>query len=232
MRSSLSQVGDLAVARFGESADLIWRVERGDGLQDFLHEVSELAMTSVCALTPEAGPSQPMSRGAVWASRVIRRGVRSRTVLGSPTNFSVDERDYYHWLIELGAEIRWTAAAIDRLFLVDGQLALIKQDAAQQVSAPLVITNPSLVAALGTWFELTWSSARLMSDGFDGISGTRSRDLELLKLLEAGLTDEAVARRLGISTRQLGRRVAGLCGELGVAGRIGLGAAAVRAGWL
>jgi hypothetical protein len=82
MGSPSSPVGELAMAHFGESAELIWRVDRGGGLQDFLQAVSEVASTSVCALTPEAGPSQPMSRGAglglagAPARRAITDGAR------------------------------------------------------------------------------------------------------------------------------------------------------------
>jgi DNA-binding NarL/FixJ family response regulator len=54
----------------------------------------------------------------------------------------------------------------------------------------------------------------------------------LLARMAAGNTDESIARRLGISDRQVRRRIARLLNQLGVSSRFAAGAEAVRRGWL
>ena len=54
----------------------------------------------------------------------------------------------------------------------------------------------------------------------------------MLELMAAGLKDEIVARRLGLSTRTLRRRIAGVMRELGADTRFQAGCEAVRRGWL
>ena len=52
----------------------------------------------------------------------------------------------------------------------------------------------------------------------------------LLQLLAAGLSDHAVARRTGVCTRTVGRRLARLQEKLGSRTRFGLGVEAARRG--
>ncbi|MEH1126371.1 helix-turn-helix domain-containing protein [Micromonospora sp. CPCC 206061] len=53
----------------------------------------------------------------------------------------------------------------------------------------------------------------------------------LLGLLAAGLTDEAIARTLGVSLRTIQRRIHDLLLELGVTTRFQAGLAARERGW-
>lgn len=57
-------------------------------------------------------------------------------------------------------------------------------------------------------------------------------ELELLRLLAAGLPLDAVARRLGISNRTVRRRVRVVCDRLNVAHPVQAIVCAVRSGWL
>jgi DNA-binding NarL/FixJ family response regulator len=54
----------------------------------------------------------------------------------------------------------------------------------------------------------------------------------LLAYLNAGLTDEAIARELDVSERTVGRRISRLQDMLGVASRFQLGSQAARRGWV
>jgi DNA-binding NarL/FixJ family response regulator len=58
------------------------------------------------------------------------------------------------------------------------------------------------------------------------------QDREVLSLLLAGLTDEAIARELDVTVRTVGRRVRQLMDAAGVNTRIQLGWQASRPGWL
>lgn len=56
--------------------------------------------------------------------------------------------------------------------------------------------------------------------------------IALAQLLAQGLTDEAIARRLGISDRSVRRRVAEIVDILGARSRFQAGVNAAEAGWL
>jgi DNA-binding CsgD family transcriptional regulator len=55
---------------------------------------------------------------------------------------------------------------------------------------------------------------------------------EILRLMAAGLTDEAIASRLGISARSARRHIAAIMDALGAVSRFQAGAEAARRGWL
>jgi DNA-binding NarL/FixJ family response regulator len=58
------------------------------------------------------------------------------------------------------------------------------------------------------------------------------RHRELVRMLGGGLTDEAMARKLGVSERTVRRLVSELTERLGAASRFQAGVCAVRLGWL
>jgi DNA-binding NarL/FixJ family response regulator len=63
-------------------------------------------------------------------------------------------------------------------------------------------------------------------------SAPAAEDAHLLALMAAGLKDEVVARRLGLSLRTVRRRIANLMDELGADTRFQAGLEAARRGWL
>ena len=67
-----------------------------------------------------------------------------------------------------------------------------------------------------------------------GVSGTDGGAVrrEILRLMAAGLTDEAIAGRLGISARSARRHIAAIMDALGAVSRFQAGAEAARRGWL
>lgn len=67
------------------------------------------------------------------------------------------------------------------------------------------------------------------ANGTHAVSGDEKA---LLRLLAAGLTDEAAARRLGISVRTARRQVAVLMNKLGASSRFQAGHRAAQRGWL
>jgi hypothetical protein len=90
-----------------------------------------------------------------------------------------------------------------------------------------LVQAPALVAALRALFEELWRRATPVP-----CAPASTRDPRgVLRLLAQGLTDEAVARRLGVSVRTVRQRVADAMDELGVRTRFAAAAAAARNGW-
>jgi DNA-binding CsgD family transcriptional regulator/sugar-specific transcriptional regulator TrmB len=126
-----------------------------------------------------------------------------------------------------------------KLLVVDRTWAILPLTSSQiGTSGSAVLVHRSrLTDALVSLFEALWEQASpittvdelIESDGV--VSGTPP-DVQLLRLLAAGLKDETIARHLDVSERTLRRRVTTLLDRLGAASRFQAGIQAVRRGWL
>ena len=82
-------------------------------------------------------------------------------------------------------------------------------------------------------FRTAWEVAKPLNAAALADLGLITADERaLLKLLAAGLTDEAAARRLGRSVRTTRRQVAALMDKLGASSRFQAGHKAAERGWL
>ncbi|MEP6797984.1 MAG: LuxR C-terminal-related transcriptional regulator, partial [Lapillicoccus sp.] len=83
-------------------------------------------------------------------------------------------------------------------------------------------------------FEVFWGLALPISPAVEATGPTASDpgSRRLLTLLAAGLTDESIARELGVSERTVARRIVVLQRALGAQGRFQLGVQAIRHGLL
>ena len=224
---------DVVRRHLHRAEDGVWTIESGPPVRRFIDELSASTTTNVVTMNPgNFLPGESMSKGAVWDERSLQRGIQHRTIVGSPRNFSNDDRQYCRWLSGLGAEVRWNAAVVNRMIMVDGAVALLRAERDDSTSDAVVVTSPGLLATCQGLFDALWQAARPLSEGFMAEPTHDEVDQELLKLLGAGATDAQVARALDMSPRQVGRRIARLATELDAVGRFALGAAAQRRGWL
>ena len=84
--------------------------------------------------------------------------------------------------------------------------------------------SPSAIAAV----TVEVSSAATPADGYP--AGLTAREVEVLRLVAAGLTDAQVAARLFLSPRTVGNHVGSVLGKLGAANRREAAARAARHG--
>ena len=91
----------------------------------------------------------------------------------------------------------------------------------------MVVEEPVLVQGLLCLFEAVWTACRWAMPDSPTLA-----ERNLLERMATGSTDQAIARRLGISDRQVRRRIARLLQRLGASSRFAAGAEAVRRGWL
>lgn len=90
----------------------------------------------------------------------------------------------------------------------------------------LVVRGGALLDALVAMFELMWDQA--LPGPVPPGEQDAGPDGPLLTLLAAGLKDDAIARQLSLSTRTVGRRIAGLMDALGARTRFQAGLLAQR----
>ncbi|MER7334059.1 MULTISPECIES: LuxR C-terminal-related transcriptional regulator [unclassified Micromonospora] len=93
-----------------------------------------------------------------------------------------------------------------------------------------IVVRPSpLLDGLVLLFDACWS--RAVPLGVDA-TALDVQALQVLKLLAAGLQDEAIARQLGTTTRTVRRRVQDVLAALHAKSRFHAGVEASRRGWV
>ncbi|WP_234349186.1 MULTISPECIES: LuxR C-terminal-related transcriptional regulator [unclassified Streptomyces] len=141
---------------------------------------------------------------------------------------------YARWLTQEGGQVRTSPLLPPRLLIFDRSVAVVPIDPANSRLGALCTSAPGIVASLLTLFDQTWDSAvPLGADRPRSTDSTPSAaELELLKLLASGMTDEAAGKRLGVSLRTVRRQMSALMKRLHASSRFEAGLKAAQQGWL
>ncbi|ARP73108.1 DNA-binding response regulator [Streptomyces pluripotens] len=163
----------------------------------------------------------------------IARGVRHRSIyetkfLSDPVGAAILER-----CAAAGEEIRLLPRLTVKMKLTDGLQALMALTPTGS-SVALHLTSPVVVDALRHYFELLWREARPLTAPPPSSGAVEERErqrLGIAALMRQGLKDEAIARRLGLTSRTVRRRISEIMDELSAETRFAAGAEAQRRGW-
>jgi DNA-binding CsgD family transcriptional regulator len=160
------------------------------------------------------------------AQQVVCRTVYDRVAVEQTGKLATIER-----LADAGEEGRVLPSVPMKLYLSDDRLALLPlQRRPSELEAALVIHPSGLLDALGKLFEGLWQRALPLGLPDASAGAAESERQRLIALLLSGLTDQAIARQLGIGYRTAQRRIAALMTELGATTRFQAGVqAALRA---
>lgn len=189
------------------------------------------ATTDVCIASAGASPVLD-----TVASSVRIRAIHPRTALARR-----NDRDRVTRLLDIGHHARTVERLPVAVLVVDRRMALLPvhgSDVDGPASAAVLIWPGGLHDTLLAAFERTWAAATalrvrggdLAEDAEYGVP--TSDDLRLLELLLIGLTDQAIAGRLGVGERTVQRRVRDLIDLVGVQTRIQLIWQASQRGWI
>ncbi|MEY9861715.1 DNA-binding CsgD family transcriptional regulator/sugar-specific transcriptional regulator TrmB [Catenulispora sp. GAS73] len=207
-----------------------------DAIQSRLEALAGGAKTELLSVAPGAGQRrETLEASRDLDSALLRRGVRMRTLAQDSMRTSPHTVAYSRWMIEGGAQIRTSPVLPPRMVIVDRACAMVPLDPADTSKGAVQVAEPGVVTALVALFEHAWERAvPLDAPAADPQpqDGPTDADRELLKLMAAGVTDEAAANRLGVSLRTVRRRIADLMERLGATSRFDAGLKAGRRGWL
>lgn len=131
----------------------------------------------------------------------------------------------------LGAHVRTGPYLPPLLMISDQRAALIPLDIAHPGAGAVFIREVAIAAALAAVFADIWGKATPWARAA-GPADVTTGERVLLRLLAEGLTDEAAARRLGVSLRTIRRQTAALMDKLGASSRFQAGYKAAQRGWL
>jgi DNA-binding CsgD family transcriptional regulator len=170
------------------------------------------------------------SSANIGGRRVRSRFIHARSALVTAGGAQRIERD-----IAAGEEVRFLPEAPMKMILADEQAGLIPLLATPQVLDSCILVYPSaLLDALSTLFETLWQHAQpYIPEQTAGRGGESLGEEErrIIALLAMGLSDEAIARQLGIGHRTIQRRVQALLQRLGATSRFQAGVLAASRGW-
>ena len=180
-------------------------------------------------LRPDAWAMPRESQVSELLAEAMATGRRSRAIY--PARALSEAPDALRTRARLGERVRVISEVPTRMFILGDAHAVLPEPIGFTDEPRVHVRQRSVVAALTLWFELLWSSASPVPELESGQGRPDARRF-LLEQLMAGVTDDVIARKLGIGLRTVRRRIAELMSELGVDTRFQAGVEAVRRGWL
>lgn len=208
--------GDLEVLRTGEE------------VRRRLHELSLLTTEEVLAMHPTMASREVLEEGQALDRVLLERRVRYRVIWPHSARQQAAVHSYLTALVSEGADIRTSSQIPCRMLVLDRAYAVVPMNDGSTGAA--VVGGSFHVAFLTNLFEHCWAAAQPVQGlGYDD-DVLEAIEIAILTDMANGRSDEAISRRLNVSTRTLRRYVSQISAKLGVETRFQLGLAAVRQG--
>lgn len=166
------------------------------------------------------------------AERLLERGVRMRTVYLDSVRNDAATVAHADWLAAGGGLIRSVPSLPNRMIICDRKTAIVAVDPDDTAAGAVVVRTAGVVSSLHALFENVWQSAQPMSvtSPPSDSQELNAQQLEVLRLLSQGHTDEYVGARLGVSARTARRIATKLMEHLGARSRFQTGVYAAAKG--
>lgn len=214
-------------SRFAGSAEMIEVVHGADAVNQRWLQVQRSAQSVIRVFDkpPYIDPGNPAEPG------LLNRGVSFKTVYDRGA-LDVPGKLAGVWeAADAGEDSRIASDVPLKMFVADHRMAIVPLREGTDVDSAVVLHASCLLDALIALFGAVWARAVPLR-GRDRSAGNRLAltDIhhKLLDLLDAGLTDEAIARHLGVSYRTVQRRISELMDMLGTTTRFQLGVQSAR----
>jgi sugar-specific transcriptional regulator TrmB len=203
------------------------RLIRGaDNISSVLQAAVDECRDELLTIQPGGGrPYELLERAVERELPALQRGVKQLTIYQHSIRAHGPTIEYVRRVTEAGAEIRTIDEVIDRLIIIDREVAFIPT-AFPRGQEALEIRHPAIVRFLARLFENVWSRA-LPWDGAvtpakpDGVVSETHQ--AIIRMLIGGHTQSRIARELGISARTLTTHIGKISSELGSGSPIQLG---------
>ncbi|MFI7348082.1 DUF6879 family protein [Streptomyces sp. NPDC049936] len=181
-------------------------------------------------------PGGAQSQASLDASRpldeaALNRGVDLLSLYQESVRNDSATLDYARWMSESGGQVRTAPLLPPRFLVFDRRVAVVPIDPENTRRGALCTREPAVVATLCALFFQVWETAVPLDNGRTGEGLTTSEKL-LLRFLASGLTDDAAAKRLGVSLRTVRRQMSSLMERLDARSRFEAGLKAAQLGWI
>jgi DNA-binding CsgD family transcriptional regulator/sugar-specific transcriptional regulator TrmB len=202
------------------------QIELIDSLPDVRAAIADLsakARREILTAQPGGGRREDvLVEAAPRDYDTLSRGVEMRILYQHTARSSRGTHSYVEQVTRLGAQVRTLADQFMRFLIFDRECAVFATPG--DPNNAVVIRNPYVVAFMVEAYERLW----LTAEPFEADGDTQPEIMDDLKdaivrLLTAGMTDAAVARRLGMSVRTCRRHVAEIMAVLDAESRFQAG---------
>jgi DNA-binding CsgD family transcriptional regulator/sugar-specific transcriptional regulator TrmB len=233
IRAELANLTELHRGRAAGEATVLETLARPHDVRERLAELSFFTRSSVWAIQP-AGPHSRASRAdaARLDLRSLRRGVDMRIIYDIAVLNGEHNLTWLRQRVTSGAQIRVRQGPLQRLIIMDEQVAVIQADPADSRRGALIVRHGGLLNGLLELFRLSWDDSQEVRLDDGAGQALTADDRVVLDLLASGATDEIAARKAGISVRHFRRRVARMMEQLRADSRFQAGVMAARHGWI
>jgi DNA-binding NarL/FixJ family response regulator len=189
--------------------ELITRDNRGrQFVQDFGATVSEMVRSMHPGPLP---PGEVLINALAEDAALITRGVRVRAIYSESINSAPRQRKYLSDLAATGVEVRLASHVPFDLLIADSHSALVSAHPDDPSGAAVIVRGPTLVRSYVALYEDCWLRSTPYAARSVEVGATAGELTEqhrtTLRLLANGLTDERIARKLGVSLRTVSRLV-------------------------
>lgn len=201
----------------------------GEEVRARLEEIRDGVTTSISSAHPTMAPADVLNAALDSDAELMRRGIVFRELFTHTALRYHSSMTYVRAMRRLGAQVRTASMIPSRLILIDDTYALIPTPGLASTAA--LVRDEAMIGFLHEMFEFLWERAQeVSSEVANVVEVPHEIEVAILHEMSEGRTDEAIARRLGISSRTLRRYLAGMLETFGVETRFQLGVAATRSG--
>ncbi|SED09393.1 regulatory protein, luxR family [Streptomyces sp. TLI_105] len=194
-------------------------------VREAITELGRTCEREVMTAQPGGGRRAEVLEEAVARDEeLLRRGVRMRVLYQHTARFSSGTCAYVERVGRLGAQVRTLDDEFMRMLVFDRSTAVIPVP--DDPHAAVLVREPHVVAFMVGAYERLWLEALPFETEWDRQTIMDISDelkQTIVRLLTEGLTDAAIARRLGLSVRSCRRHVADVMAALGAESRFQAG---------
>jgi DNA-binding NarL/FixJ family response regulator len=187
-------------------------VTRDNRRRQFVHDFGASVTETVGSMHPgPLPPSEILATALAEDAALVARGVRVRAIYGQSINSAPRQRKYLSDLVATGVEVRLVPQVPFDLLIADSHSALVLANPEDTAGPAVIVRGPALVRSYVALYEDCWLRSVPFSakaaGSFDAGSELTEQHRTTLRLLANGLTDERIARKLGVSLRTVSRLV-------------------------
>lgn len=193
-------------------------VDLGTVIERLLVGVRQEVMFLVPTYVPTA-----LEFSASLAEEVLRRGGRLRLVLQSDVAEVPEVTEYIAWLGTRKVVPRVLDNVPVRALTIDQSIGMVFEGSTHRM-----MYTRSAVRSLCRFAELLWDRANPAPQSVASLPTPRAE--LILRLLASGLTDEAVARKIGVSVRTVRNDIASSMSDMSAQSRFQAGVHAAQLG--
>jgi DNA-binding NarL/FixJ family response regulator len=189
---------------------------------------------SVSSMHPGPLPTAEVLAASLESDRgLLTRGVHVRAIYGQSINSAPRQRKYLADLAATGVEVRLAEQVPFDLLIADSHTALVLH-LSDEWGPAVIVRGSALVRSYVAMYEDCWLRSVAYSaksgNSFEADGELTEQHRTTMRLLANGLTDERIARKLGVSLRTVSRLVSEVMRYLQAESRFQAGVLAANRG--